>query len=350
LVARGQRSAFAVALTVLAAVAAAALGESRALAAEDVEQLIQQGNQMRREGDNEGAYRMFSRAYALSKTPRTTAQMGLCEYALLRFVDAEAHLAEALRARNDAWIVSKRADLKRSLDEVRSLLGWLEVVGRPEGAEVEISGRTVGKLPLREPVRLPSGEVYLRVSREGYTSFRRAVLVPPGSSARVVIDLDRMDLPPGVSAPVSENRASDGPPPAIDVRTSASGANSWRWPAAWVSGGAAALLAGAGVWGWLVHDGKVKDFDAIKQPGTNSPRCSTAASESGGGQCPVLLAEANQAKTIAVGAFVGAGVAAVLATVFFATAPSAEEKLALAPPCMVAVDRQGAGAACGWRF
>jgi hypothetical protein len=322
--------------------------EKSVMAAEDIEQLIQQGNQMRREGDNEGALRVFTRAYNVSKTPRTAAQLGLCEYSILRFVDAEMHLAEALRARNDAWIVSKRADLKRSLDEVRSLLGWLEVVGRPEGAEVEISGRTVGKLPLKEPVRLPSGEVYLRVSMDGFASYRRAVVIPGAASARVVIDLDRVDAPPGSGAPVAISPG--GPPPAIDVRTSSSGSSSWRWPAAWVSGGAAVLLAGAGTWAVLVQHGKVQDFDAVTDPSTGRAICSTSRSDAGGVKCSALLAEANQAKTIAVGTFLGAGVAAVLATVFFATAPSPEERLAKAPSCLPQLGAGAAGATCAFRF
>jgi hypothetical protein len=206
----------------------------------------------------------------------------------------------------------------------------------------------VGKLPLREPVRLPSGEVYLRVTMEGYTSYRRAVIIPPGSSARVVIDLDRVDAPPGAGAPPVAEAPHAGPPPAIDVRTSTSGASSWRWPAAWVTGGAAVLLGGAGLWGVLTHNSKVSEFDSLKDPGSPNPKCATSRTDSGGGRCAALLAEANQAKTIATGAFVGAGVAAVLSVVFFATAPSADQRLAQLPPCLPHL--QGTGATCSFRF
>jgi hypothetical protein len=174
------------------------------------------------------------------------------------------------------------------------------------------------------------------------------VIIPAGSSARVVIDLERVDAPPGSGAPPVA-REPAGPPPPIDVRTSTGGGSNWRWPAAWVSGGAAVLLAGAGVWGALTYTGKVKDFDAVLDGTPPRPVCSTAKTDSGGPKCAALLAEANQAKTIFTGAFVGAGVAAVLATVFFATAPSAEERLALSP-CQPQLAKDGAGATCGWRF
>ena len=347
-------SRFVVGFLVFFAVAAAALGNAgpAAAAAEDPELLIQQGIQLRLEKDNEAALRVFTRAYELAKTPRAAAHLGTCEYSLLRLIDAETHLEEALRSRSDPWIERNRREIQGALEGVKSELGWLEVLGRPAGAEVEVAGRTVGRLPLRQQVRLAAGEVYVRVSADGYEPYRRGVVITPRLSARVVVDLDRIESGGQVvsrGATAADSDAPKGPPPPIDVRTSSAGSNSWRWPAAWVGAGLATVFVAGGIWGTLAHASKVDEFDNIKKPGTTMFMCSTSSTDSGGGRCPGLLAEANLARTIGIVSFVGAGAAAVVSTVLFATAPSASERLALTR-CLPQVGATGAGATCGWRF
>ncbi len=346
-------------VALLAVLATAGAANAQAPAGpEDPNLLISEGILLRKQNDNEGAAKLFSRAYQMTKSPRAAAHLGTAEYSLLRWLDAEAHLAEALRARNDPWIEQRRTDIKKALDEVRSQLGWLEVIGRPIGAEVEVDGRTVGRLPLREPLRREAGEVYLKVTADGFEGYRRPVVIPHGQSARVVIDLEKIEAPPvlGGRRPVAE--APTGPLPPIDVQTSVPHKDSWRWPAAWVSAGFATLLTAAGIWGALVHSSKVSEFDSLKKPGEpNMFRCSTAFADSGGKECVTLLAEANQAQTIAVGSFIGGGAALVLSTVLFATAPSAAERLATRPAsksvalaCLPVIGGASAGASCQLRF
>ncbi|HEY0705781.1 MAG TPA: PEGA domain-containing protein, partial [Polyangia bacterium] len=173
---------------------------STAHAQEDPELLIQQGIQLRKENDNEGAIKVLTKAYNLKRTPRAAAHLGMAEYRMSRWIDAEVHMAEALRAQNDPWIERTRAEIRKALEEVRSQLGWLEVLGRPAGAEVEVAGRPVGKLPLPQPVRLVTGEVHVRVTMDGYETDRRSVLIPSGETARVVLELTkqeaRVEAPP----------------------------------------------------------------------------------------------------------------------------------------------------------
>src|SRR5688500_5007277 len=76
------------------------------------EALLARGNQLRRAGDDEGALPIFKRAYELHKSPRTIAQLGLVEWALGRWVDADEHLTEALKAVNtDVWIRNNRTTI-----------------------------------------------------------------------------------------------------------------------------------------------------------------------------------------------------------------------------------------------
>jgi hypothetical protein len=322
-----------------------------AWAQDDPNKLMDEGLVLRRQNQNEEAARLFLKAYQLTKSPRAVAHLGTTEYALQHFLEAEVHLAEALRTRNDPWIEERRSKIKQTLDWTRAKLGWLTVAGRPAGAEVEIGGRTIGRLPLREPIRLEAGEIYVRVSADGYESYRRSVMVPTEQTTNVVVELDKVDAP--MTARGHDSGGGSAPPPAYDVRgSSGSAANNWRWPAAWVSAGFAVLLTGAGATFLLIHNSKVNEFSNYRDPKTKRLQCTTALTDSGNGPCPGLLAEANQAKTIMIGSFIGASAAAILATVLFATAPSTPEHVAVAPRLMCAPDflNGSSGATCQYRF
>ncbi len=81
-----------------------------AAAGDPAELLIRQGVELRKKGKNAAAVERFQQAYDLAHTARAAAQLGLCEQALERWVDADAHLAEAL-ASSDPWIERQRTIL-----------------------------------------------------------------------------------------------------------------------------------------------------------------------------------------------------------------------------------------------
>ena len=126
----------------LGAVLSVTVVASTVRAEDDPEVLIREGVSLRRTGDDAKAYGYIKRAYEISHTPRTTAQLGLVEQALGRFLDSQQHLSEALDG-NDAWVDQNRAVLEKSRESVRQHLGkielqtasrrarWLEFRGNP---------------------------------------------------------------------------------------------------------------------------------------------------------------------------------------------------------------------------
>src|SRR5688500_6949731 len=98
---------------------------------QDPEALIREGNELRRMGQNEKALPLFRRAYELSATPRTAGQLGLAEFATDRYVEADSHLVEGLKGRNDPWVTKYRAALEQALATIRSRVAHVEVGGRP---------------------------------------------------------------------------------------------------------------------------------------------------------------------------------------------------------------------------
>src|SRR5919205_1264432 len=65
--------------------------------------LMQQASQQRKAGNDLEALALYKRAHALAATPESFAQLGTTEFSLNRFLDAEVHLTEALRAGQDPW-------------------------------------------------------------------------------------------------------------------------------------------------------------------------------------------------------------------------------------------------------
>jgi hypothetical protein len=118
---------------------------------------VKRGIELRKELKDREALDQFRRAYQLAQTPRIEAQMGAAEQALGSWLDAESHIASALSATTDQWIIKNRPVLETSLAAIRTHLGMLEVIGGPEGADIKVDGRQLGKMPLASPQRVAAG-------------------------------------------------------------------------------------------------------------------------------------------------------------------------------------------------
>lgn len=189
---------------------AATLAAAPAAAQSPTDAAISRGVALRREGRDEAALRVFQLAWRTSQAPRALAQVALAEQALGRWVDAEAHLVQALATR-DPWVHSHLAILQSALTEIRTHVGRLDIVGEPAGAEVVIDGAAVGTLPLDAMLRVPTGSLTFTVRREGYIPVTRTVQVDPRFPLR-----ERVALAPAApfpAAPVAAPPAGARPAP-----------------------------------------------------------------------------------------------------------------------------------------
>ena len=157
------------------------------------QQLIAEGLELRRAGQDTEALPKFEEAHRISPTPRSSAQWGLCLQAVGRWSEADSRLAEALKAKNDPWIAKNRATLKESLEAVKQNVGRVEVYGGPDGASVSINGRTVGTYPLAGAVAVNAGNVDIEVSKAGMKRGYRAVTIGGGQYQRVLIRLEEVE-------------------------------------------------------------------------------------------------------------------------------------------------------------
>jgi hypothetical protein len=168
--------------------------------------------------------------------------MGLVETSLERWLDAEVHLSASLAAHDDPWVRKTSALLEQALEITHHHIGELTLSG-PDGAQVSIAGRTIGRLPLA-PVRVAEGNVVVAAVVPGFKQSVQTVSVSGGGRASVALELQPIEVKP--TMPISHSPA----PPLVP----APAPDTWRpWTAAglFVAGGAAV------VWGaiWISVDG-----------------------------------------------------------------------------------------------
>ena len=348
---------------IVAALLQATVGaQAMASPADDAEPLVQEGIAFRSSFHDAEALEKFQRAYAIAKTPRIQAQIGAAEQALGRWVDAEVHVAGALEASSDSWIVKNRPTLESARNSIRSHLGSLEILGKPAGAEIRIEGEIVGRLPLVTSLRLPVGRTTLEVRAPGHFVVTRSVSIEPGKLTRETVVLRaeesaRAGAVAGVgdgasgvaagastevtSTPTSPFQGQVGiaaHPPAGDTTGGAGAAIGWRRPTEIAAAGLAAVGLAFGIVEHLRWQDKVDSFESMNG-------CGAALPDHGGAGCDKIYTDGQSARTLA---FVGYGAAAALgataAILFFTDGERGAQKVACAPAL------RARGVECAWRF
>jgi hypothetical protein len=181
----------------------------------EVERLVQEGIRLRREGSDSRALPLFQRAHDLAHTPRTAAQLGLVEFALGYSVNAATHLSQGLAASNDPWIHANRLALEQALSEVQARIGEVEVAGTPAGADVRLNGKSVGRLPLPNPIPSDQGPMTVELRAPGYVTGSKSVYVTGGKRTLVRLELDRernfTAVPPTTASEVTHVDSTSNP-------------------------------------------------------------------------------------------------------------------------------------------
>ncbi|MCB9594545.1 MAG: PEGA domain-containing protein [Sandaracinaceae bacterium] len=173
--------------------------------------LVEQGLDLREQGDDEGALARFEAAYRLDPSPRTLAQIALAEMATSRWLQAEEHLTQALATQHE-WIETNRVALNGAMAGIRDHIGRLQVEATPEGAELWIGGQRVGTLPLPAPLPRDPGDIEIEIRADGYQTQQQSVRLVGGQITRLVVALQAEggDEPELVSADDATGTTSSG--------------------------------------------------------------------------------------------------------------------------------------------
>jgi hypothetical protein len=345
-------------------VVAVVVGQPFAVAAgssNEADSLIRHGIELRKAHDDEGAAREFQKAYDQIHTPRAAGQLGLAEQALGRWEDAERHVGEALHAAGDAWVVKNRVILDEALGAIQGHLARIEVLGDPEGAEVSVNGRGVGKLPLKEAVRVSAGEVEVELHAPGYVPMQRTLTIVAGQYQRLVLHLAKEapvsagEVPSVAKVAPEQGQASGSTPvtPLVATPPPADEPSTARSVVKWSAAGLAGVGLVVGIVATVEHGKNVSAFDSHTTPacadknGTAVDRMTGLPSV----DCQGILDSYQKDKTWAIVGFTAAGVFAVTWLVLQLTEgshPAAAEHAFAAPLC--APSLSGLGLSCELRF
>lgn len=188
------------------ALAVALVAQRSADGAEGVDPLLKRGMELRRKGQDAEALAEFQRAVRLEDSGRTWAQVALAEQALGLWIDANAHLEQALEHAQEPWVRKNRAALDGAQRTIQSHLCQLEVWGGPAGATVLVDGKKIGTLP-RATAWFDAGSAPLEIRAPGFVSAVKTLKLLEGARIREHADLKR-------AAAAAVGAAPSGPAPA----------------------------------------------------------------------------------------------------------------------------------------
>ena len=358
----GARRALPIAVAAVLA-AAAPSSPARADSHDDAEAdaAIKRGVELRRNVKDQEALEEFRKAYALVKSARALAQIGLAEQALGRWVDAENDVGEAMASKTDPWIRKNLSTLNGAADVIRKHLGSLDVIG-PAGAELLIDGRVAGTLPLAKPARVPIGSLTIEVKKDGFFPSTRPVSIAAGELTRESVDLNPQPVAPVVRTPPvttpAEGGGTAGPLSGIPGHTEPVTARPGDEPErssgvsrtlAWVAAGGALLGAGVGAAELMIRSSKLDDGGKMKchimSDGTVMPPMGTDPAP-----CLDLANSADRAKVGAIIAFSAAGALAITSAILFATSSSSSSSSHSGSTLVCAPSLFTASATCQLRF
>lgn len=179
--------------------------------------LVDEGVALQASGNFPGAIEKYQQAQAIQPSPRGAGQLGLAEDAVGDVARAQEHITEALAQKRDPWVRENRRKLQATLTRIEKQIGEITVSGTPDGAEVFVNGRSVGRMPFAGPVKVASGSLMIRAEHEGYDLWEQTVSLVPHGVAPVTIEMTRKSEPPlvvPIPIPPPEPVAVTPPPPA----------------------------------------------------------------------------------------------------------------------------------------
>src|SRR5262249_34277674 len=130
----------------------------------------------------------FRQSLELHPTRGAVKNAALCLRKLHRF-DEALDFYERLLREFPTLPERERAFAEREVNELRALVGVIQIRANENGATVVIDNRERGTTPLATPLRVSAGSRYLRVYKEGFASFEKRVEVAGGKTSTIDVRL-----------------------------------------------------------------------------------------------------------------------------------------------------------------
>jgi hypothetical protein len=134
----------------------------------------------------------FEQAYALQPHPLVLYNLAGAHRALSQYDQAVDFYNRFLIEGEGKVGAAQLARGRDELDDLLRLVARVEVTTRPDGARVQVDGRSIGSTPLTEPLILGPGDHTVQARLDGHEPAERKIRVAAGDTLRVEFELDRM--------------------------------------------------------------------------------------------------------------------------------------------------------------
>jgi hypothetical protein len=234
-------------------------------AADPTEALIRKGVDKRRRNDDKGALPLFRRAYESSRSPRAAAQLGLCEQALELWMEAEAHLSEALISQTDVWVNGQRGTLDAALGQTRKHLTRIDIAEAPAGATVNINGAFRGNVE-DAPFFVEPKAAEVAIQSGDEVSLTNVSNLSAGQALTIKFAPKKRAVPPLPSAQTLDTPGKDQVAVVAqeDNPISPSGPDRGLRIAKWVAFGSGGVALALGTYALVERNGAANDFNGVK--------------------------------------------------------------------------------------
>jgi hypothetical protein len=210
-----------------------------------VDELVARGREQRQAGNDAAALELFRRAEELQPTStRLRVHLAAAYQALGQWEAADRYLSLALEDPTDPYVEKHRDILAEARASIDTHMASLDVMGGPAGAQVLLSGRVLGTLPLKAPIRVEAGIYTLEARLAHHYPVTRSVAMAGGALVREQISLVPMARDEGM-------RSAGAAPSKLSGAT-------------WVPWTFAGLAAGAGavaIVGWAERERYAKRWN-----------------------------------------------------------------------------------------
>jgi hypothetical protein len=273
-------------------------------AEEEAKAQFQVGVELFEDGDFAQAALAFSRAYELKPSYRILFNLGQVENENKHYAKALKAYVQYLADGGSQISDERKAEVKREIKRLNTLVGSIAVEGVPARATLFIDGKRSGETPLAGPVFVDLGEHEVVLKRGAQEIHREIVAVSGGKQARVELEPSIAPLVPGTAEPPQPLKKAESDEPQT---SGPQDGRQRRWT--WVVAGAAAALA---VTGGIIG-------------GVSISKKNTLVHECGDGSClKSREADRDTVNNLSLTAdvlYVVAGAAAVAAVVLFFVEP-----------------------------
>jgi hypothetical protein len=197
-----------IAALVIGPVATARAETSPPFPEENLTELRERAMQANEAGRLEEAIKLFRAAWELRKNYFDICSLYVAQRSSGKWRDAAESYTTCKRVMPEGMSSTTRLAFEREWMRVRSHVGAITVTANVPGAEVRLDGKTVGKIPLEQPIFVDPGWYAVEVRAPGYASAGRVYEMKGGGSEALDAQLERKV---SAAAPTGQEPAPPAP-------------------------------------------------------------------------------------------------------------------------------------------